>query len=136
MPTPLPPRSHTHSKCRSRNVASATTRTSPCSRGTAARYGVCDSSSRLPDRKRSTRPFPAIPLLRHPRRHAQPSPGDDNGRSTKTRSFLARRALLSTLESSLVAFGRQNYELLPFRVEFFPRLVHGRFHPLCPSEHH
>src|SRR5262249_60714466 len=133
MPTPLPPRSHTHSKCRSRNVASATTRISPCSRGTAARYGVYDSSSRLPDRKRSTRPFPASSLLRHTRRHAQPSPHDDNGRSTKTRSFLARRDLLSTLESYLVSLGRQNYDLLPFRVAVFTRLLHGRFHPLCPS---
>src|SRR5262249_31847003 len=136
MPTPLPPRSHTRSKCRSRNVASATTRTSPCSRGTVARYGVCDSSSRLPDRKRSTRPFPASSLLRHTRRHAQPPPPDDNGSFTKTSSFLPGRALLSTLESSLFAFGGQNYELLPFRVAVFPRLVHGRFHPLCPSEHH
>ena len=44
--------------------------------------------------------------------------------------------LISTLESYLVALGRQNYELLPFRVAVFTRLVHGRFHPLCPSEHH
>src|SRR6516162_1253934 len=120
MPTPLPPRLHARSKCRWRNVSNATTRTSPCSRGTAARYGVSDSSSRLPDRKRSTRLFPANSLLRHTRRHAQPSPHDDN--DTKTRSFLGRRDLLSTLESYLVALGRQNYE----------RLVRDRFHPSVP----